>query len=92
MYSSIIFTILAYFYIPPKSSFAKKRDVLSFSFTIIKFSLDISFRVVMQYTFIVYFLWVESLDISFRVIMQHTSPLEKGRKRGDYLYRTDAVY
>ena len=42
-------------------------NVLSFSFTIIEFSLD----------------------ISFRVVMQHTSPLEKGRKRGDYLYRTD---
>jgi len=40
---------------------------LSFSFTTIEFSLDISF-------------WV---------VMQHTSPLEKGRKRGDYLYRTD---
>ena len=24
--------------------------------------------------------------------MQHTSPLEKGRKRGDYLYRTDVLY
>ena len=23
--------------------------------------------------------------------MQHTSPLEKGRKRGDYLYRTDGI-
>ena len=30
-----------------------------------------------------------SLAISFRVAMQHTSPLEKGRKRGDYLYQTD---
>ena len=30
-----------------------------------------------------------SLDISFRVVMQYTSPLAKGRKRGDYLYRTD---
>ncbi len=44
-------------------------NVLSFSFTIIEFSLDINFRVVMQPTF----------------------PLEKGRKRGDYLYRTDIV-
>ena len=44
-------------------------NVLSFSFTIIEFSLD----------------------ISFRVVMQHTSPLEKGRKRGDYLYRTDVT-
>ena len=41
-------------------------NLLSFSFTIIEFSLD----------------------ISFRVVMQHTSPLEKGRKRGDYLYQT----
>ena len=41
-------------------------NVLSFSFTIIEFSLD----------------------ISFRVVMQHTSPLVKGRKRGDYLCRT----
>ena len=41
-------------------------NVLSFSFTVIEFSLD----------------------ISFRVVMQHTSPLAKGRKRGDYLYRT----
>ena len=63
-------------------------NVLSFSFTIIEFSLDVSLRVVMQYTFIVYFLWVESLDIGFRVAMQHTSPLAKGRKRGDYLSRT----
>jgi len=31
-------------------------DVLSFSFTIIEFFLDISFWVAMQYTFIVYFL------------------------------------
>ena len=44
-------------------------NVLSFSFTIIEFSLD----------------------ISFRVVMQHTSPLEKGRKRGDYLYRTAVI-
>ena len=29
-----------------------------------------------------------SLAISFRVAMQHISPLGKGRKRGDYLYRT----
>ena len=43
----------------------------------------------MQYTFIVYFLQVESLGINFRVVMQHTSPLERGRKSGDYLYRTD---
>jgi|GEM_PF-1177124 len=42
-------------------------NVLSFSFTIIEFSLI----------------------ISFRMVMQHTSPLEKGRKRGDYLCRTD---
>ena len=45
-------------------------NVLSFSFTIIEFFLD----------------------ISVRVIMQHTSPLEKGRKRGDYLYRTDVIH
>ena len=45
-------------------------NVLSFSFTTIEFSLD----------------------ISFRVLMQHTSPLEKGRKRGDYLYRTDVYF
>ena len=38
-------------------------NVLSFSFTIIEFSLD----------------------ISFRMVMQHTSPLEKGRKRGELL-------
>ena len=44
-------------------------NMLSFSFTIIEFSLD----------------------ISFRVVMQHTSPLAKGRKRGDYLYRTDVI-
>ncbi|EKX96977.1 hypothetical protein HMPREF9151_02309 [Hoylesella saccharolytica F0055] len=31
-------------------------NVLSFSFTIIEFSLDINFRVLMQHTFIVYFL------------------------------------
>ena len=42
-------------------------NVLSFSFTIIEFPLDISFWVVMQYT----------------------SPLGKGRKRGDYLCRTN---
>jgi len=42
-------------------------NALSFSFTTIEFSLD----------------------ISFRVAMQNTSPFEKGRKRGDYLYRTD---
>ena len=42
-------------------------NILSFSFTIIEFSLG----------------------ISFRVLMQHTSPLAKGRKRGDYLYRID---
>ncbi len=24
--------------------------------------------------------------------MQHTSPLAKGRKRGDYLYRTDVLF
>ena len=53
--------------IPP---LAKGRNLLSFSFTIIEFSLD----------------------ISFRVAMQHTSPLGKGRKRGDYLYRTDVVH
>jgi len=44
-------------------------NVLSFSFTIIEFSLD----------------------ISFRVVMQHTSPLKKGRKRGNYLYPTDVI-
>ncbi len=44
-------------------------NVSSFSFIIIEFSLD----------------------TSFRVVMQHTSPLEKGRLRGDYLYRTDVV-
>ena len=32
-----------------------------------------------------------SLDISFWVAMQHTSPLAKGRKREDYLYRTDII-
>ena len=32
-----------------------------------------------------------SLDKAFRVAMQHTSPLEKGRKREDYLYRTDVT-
>ena len=42
-------------------------NILSFSFTIIECSLD----------------------ISFRMVMQHTSPLEKVRKREDYLYRTD---
>ena len=42
-------------------------NVLSFSFIIIEFSLD----------------------ISFRVLIQHISPLEKGKKRGDYLYGTD---
>ena len=42
-------------------------NVLSFSFSIIAFPLD----------------------ISFRVAMQHTFPLGKGRKRGDYLCRTD---
>ena len=67
-------------------------NVLSFSFIIIECSLDISFRVVMQHTSIVYFLQVASLDISFRVAMQHTSPLEKGRKRRDYLYRTDVYF
>ena len=35
---------------PPNLPFAKGRDVLSFSFTIIEFSLDISFRVAMQHT------------------------------------------
>ena len=30
-----------------------------------------------------------SFVISFRMVMQHTSPLAKGRKRGDYLCRTD---
>jgi len=44
-------------------------NMSSFSFTIIEFSLD----------------------ISFRVAMLRTSPLEKGRKRGDYLYRTDII-
>jgi len=48
---------------PPNLPFVKGRNGLSFSFTIIEFSLD----------------------ISFRVLIQHTSPLEKGRKRGDYL-------
>ena len=55
---------------PPNLPFFKGRNVLSFSFTTIEFSLD----------------------ISFRVLMQHTSPLEKGRKRGDYLYRTDVYF
>ena len=41
---------------PPNLPFAKGRNVLSFSFIIIEFSLDVSFRVVMQHTFIVYFL------------------------------------
>ena len=54
---------------PPNLPFTKGRNVLSFSFTTIEFSLD----------------------ISFRVAMQHTSPLEKGRKREDYLYRTDYI-
>ena len=44
-------------------------NVLSFSFTIIEFSLDISF-------------WTA---------MRHISPLEKGRKRGNYLYPTDVI-
>ena len=52
---------------PPNLPFSKGRNGLSFSFTTIEFSLNISF-------------WVA---------MQHTSPLEKGRKRGDYLYRTN---
>ena len=55
---------------PPNLPFTKGRNVLSFSFTTIEFSLD----------------------INFRVAMQHTSPLEKGRKRGDYLYRTDVYF
>ena len=55
---------------PPNLPFTKGRNVLSFSFTTIEFSLD----------------------ISFRVLMQHTSPLKKGRKRGDYLYRTDVYF
>ena len=55
---------------PPNLPFTKGRNVLSFSFTTIEFSLD----------------------ISFRVLIQHTSPLEKGRKRGDYLYRTDVYF
>ena len=55
---------------PPNLPFTKGRNVLSFSFTTIEFSLD----------------------ISFRVLMQHTSPLGKGRKRGDYLYRTDVFF
>ena len=55
---------------PPNLPFFKGRNVLSFSFTTIEFSLD----------------------ISFRVLMQHTSPLEKGRKRGDYLSRTDVYF
>ena len=55
---------------PPNLPFTKGRNVLSFSFTTIEFSLD----------------------ISFRVLMQHTSPLGKGRKRGDYLYRTDVYF
>ncbi len=42
-------------------------NMLSFSFTIIEFSLA----------------------ISFRMVMQRISPLEKGRKRRDYLCRTD---
>ena len=54
---------------PPNLPFTKGRNVLSFSFTTIEFSLD----------------------LSFRVAMQHTFPLEKERKRGDYLYRTDVV-
>ena len=52
---------------PPNLPFSKGRNGLSFSFTTIEFSIDISF-------------WVA---------MQHISPLAKGRKRGDYLYRTD---
>ena len=32
------------------------------------------------------------LDISFWVAMRHTSPLKKGRKSGDCLYRTDVIY
>ena len=63
-------------------------NVLSFSFTIIEFPLDINFRVVMQHTSLSPHRPVPLLDISFRVLMQHTSPLEKGRLRGDYLYRT----
>ena len=29
-----------------------------------------------------------SLFIAYRVVMQHTSPLKKGRLRGDYLHQT----
>ena len=54
---------------PPNLPFTKGRNVLSFSFIIIEFPPD----------------------ISFRVFMQHTSPLVKGRKRGDDLYRTGVL-
>ena len=86
-------------------------NVLSFSFTIIEFSLAISFRMVMQHTscyhppeyccLVISFRMVMQhtscyhppeycgLVISFRMVMQHASPLAKGRKRGDYLCRTD---
>ena len=64
-------------------------NVLSFSFTIIEFSLAISSRVVMQHTSCYHPPEYCGLVISFRMDMQHTSPLAKGRKRGDYLCRTD---
>ena len=35
---------------PPNLPFTKGRNVLNFSFTTIEFSLDISFRVLMQHT------------------------------------------
>ena len=63
---------------PPNLPLAKGRDVLSFSILIIEF-LHTNYCVL-------FFTIIEfSLYISFQVAMQHTSPLAKGRKRGDYL-------
>ena len=53
-------------------------NMLSFSFTIVECSLDISFRVAMQHTLELKSISFECLDISFRMAMQHTSPLKKG--------------
>ena len=47
-------------------------NVLSFSFTIIEFPLDINFRVVMQHTVKGRMIWLTELDISFQVVMQPT--------------------
>ena len=75
---------------PPNLPFSKGRNVLSFSFTTIEFSLDKAFKWLcstplplkrgeregITYTELTYF-------ISFWVVMQPTSPLGKVRKRGD---------